>query len=65
LHGLKKSEVTILMLEKSHKLTRILTKYYFLLYAALLLVMAIINGYSYQFVADKFLKGENHTNRKN
>ncbi len=48
------------MFERSHKLTRIFTKLIFSLKVNLLLTIAIIRGYSCQFVVNYFLKGHNH-----
>jgi hypothetical protein len=45
------------MLEKSHKLTRIFTKYILLLCVAPLLMIAIIRGVSCRFVANYFWNG--------
>jgi len=44
-------------LEKSHELTLIFTKKFLPLSVPLLLTVAVIRGYSWQFVAYYFLKG--------
>jgi len=47
----------IFIFEKSHELARIVTKKFLPLSVPLLLAVAAIRGYSWQFVANYFLKG--------